>query len=90
MGALRLKAREHRDLGPGFLRSNLAPVPGKARRRLGGEPEGRPGVTVPTRPGPASAKWAVHIVHIEIGFTYFAYFAYYFAYFAYSGQNTLK
>jgi len=35
-----------------------------------------------------SAKGAVHILHIEIGFTYFAYFAYYFGYFAYSCQNT--
>ena len=34
----------------------------------------------------ASANRAVHILHIEIGFTYFAYFAYCFAYFAYCCQ----
>ena len=37
----------------------------------------------------SSANWGVHILHIEIGFTYFAYFAYYFAYFAYCRQYTV-
>ena len=48
----------------------------------------RSGSERPASSGTASAKWGVHILHIEIVFTYFAYFAYYFAYFAYWRQYT--
>ena len=39
-----------------------------------------------TQAASTSAKSGVHILHIEIGFTYFAYFAYFLVYFAYCRQ----
>jgi hypothetical protein len=39
--------------------------------------------------GPTSAKWGVHIRHIEIMIAYCAYCAYYFAYFAYWSHQAM-